>query len=270
MSGSLNVIILILILTTFQSEPKYPPSSSAVVARDDDMLGTYYELFKNKQFLLLLFSFTLYYVFIASSILWGTHVFEEYGFTKNQAHMGQIYQSTFGFVGSLSFGFFLYCTKLHKTTHVMAGILSLIIVILTPFTQEWTYTEIQIFSGSAGFMTYGIVTICFIYAIEVAYPLKETTVLGIFTSFGVLFGVGAGYSIQNLVRTYPDKKGVLISLLIVGIWLLLGITLAWIMRPINHQKIPSSEVRSNSFIRSINHERSEVSHDIIRPTNVLF
>ena len=60
------VLIAIFMLLTFRSGPSVPPSRAADIYRDDDILGTYRQLFLSREFVLLTLSQTFYYIMLTS------------------------------------------------------------------------------------------------------------------------------------------------------------------------------------------------------------
>ena len=61
-----SVLIAIFMLLTFRSGPSVPPSRAADIYRDDDILGTYRQLFLSREFVLLTLSQAFYYIMLTS------------------------------------------------------------------------------------------------------------------------------------------------------------------------------------------------------------
>lgn len=77
--------ILLVCIFTLSNEPKHPPSTSSAVFRDDDILGTYRALIRNKQFLLLNISHWWFYVMIIVVGVNITFILKNYGYSHQQS-----------------------------------------------------------------------------------------------------------------------------------------------------------------------------------------
>ena len=85
-----SVVIFLLVLLTFQDKPKCAPSPAAIVYRDDDILGTYSELFKNREFILLNFSHMFYFVLIPALYIIRVQLLKSYGYSPLDADKATI------------------------------------------------------------------------------------------------------------------------------------------------------------------------------------
>ena len=81
------------------------------------------------------------------------------------------------------------------------GVLSILGLVLLLILLPRHYTGLCIINAFYGFVKYHIVTICYIYSIEIAYPLKETTVLGFINAHSIL----AGHSISYISTYFMNK-----------------------------------------------------------------
>ena len=68
---------------TLESEPKTPPSRGALVVRDDDIIGTYRELFTNWEFIKLTVNFSLIFSIGETVYLNCFQIGEKYGFSHS-------------------------------------------------------------------------------------------------------------------------------------------------------------------------------------------
>lgn len=86
----IGVCVWLITMLTFKSKPPRPPSAFATVYRDDDILGTYRELFKNRNFMLLMGSHCFYQVMLVAMILNMSYIAEPYGFDLKKVDNIQI------------------------------------------------------------------------------------------------------------------------------------------------------------------------------------
>ena len=93
-----------------------------------------------------------------------------------------------------------------------------------------------------------------------AYPLKETTVVGILRTQSVLIGNLVGYTFLLIIKEYNTKYVTTIMLGCLSGCLVLGIILALLMKSINYTAIKCGDIgkllcnniyiESNSFIKA--------------------
>ena len=115
------ILIAIFILLTFRSGPSVPPSRAADVYRDDDILGTYRQLFFSREFVLITLSQIFYYIMLSSLYVNLIKIGSIYGFPKSQVDTMKLISINCGIVGSFLLGIFLHYTKLYKTANVALG-----------------------------------------------------------------------------------------------------------------------------------------------------
>ena len=107
----------------------------------------------------------------------------------------------FGIAGSILLGLFLHFTKLLKTSNAVLGILYLISSLQLFWALRTGYEATKIIYCIIGFVQYPIITLSYIYAVEIAYPLRETTVLSFLRGSCLLFGE----SVKYLSNHFVDK-----------------------------------------------------------------
>ena len=206
--ASLSLLICIITFLTFRSKPSLPPSEAATVYRDNDILGTIRQLYANKQFMLL--SLTHVFYFTAFNIM-----------RKNVEEMIVIYNSSLsdddkynltmcltsgGILGTFSLGVFLYLTQYYKTANIFIGILSIVSWILILFVFKKDFTSISIAYGFIGFSSFTITPFWLIYSVEVAYPLKETTVVGLVKGIASGISSAIAYTLYHFLLEYHEES----------------------------------------------------------------
>ena len=247
--ASASAAIFLLVVFTFRSRPRNPPSSAAVVYRDDDILGTYRALYKNRQFRFLCLSHTFYFALIPAIYLSRIDIIKPYGYTQEQADRSGFISISWGLVGSLLCGLFLHKTKMYKTANILIGLFLLIANATMIGALRWWYIAFTINLAVIGFFGFPITTIWYAYACEIAYPLKETTVTGVYTTFGEVFGIGIGYISVYLARHVEGETGSVLCLCVIIFSLLIGTICAFMMKPIEYEEITSSQISKPFFIK---------------------
>ncbi|XP_044755400.1 feline leukemia virus subgroup C receptor-related protein 1-like [Coccinella septempunctata] len=191
-----SVLIFIIVLLFFRSEPEFPPSLSQAAKHeeetktvDKEMLGKY---FKNKDFLLILYCF---------GTAWG--LWNSIGFTINEVFlhyipnvgniiglllMGSILAG--GVFGSMIFGFVLDKThEFKKLTLFLMTMNCLSWFIFTFFLQKRCLGASCAFFLIAGFFGGSLAVTAFEYTTEVLYPLPEALGTTIFSVSIYLFSI---------------------------------------------------------------------------------
>lgn len=254
--------ILMVVVLTFTSEPQYPPSSSATVYRDDDILGTYRTLFKNRQFMLLCFSHCFYYVAVTALWLNLRSISSPFGYSMHNSDLAELINVAWGVLGSLWLGYLLFKFKMYKTANIGIGIftfLSLCCLVPAMYSSNEAF---WVMLAIVGFFSFPVVTIWYIYAAEIAYPLKETTVTGIFISFGETISTGISYILFFEIDNTDGKNGSMLWIAIIWACVLMGVLCASFMRPVTPWEIESWEVVTGSFMKQkglANYEKSETN-----------
>ena len=135
------VVIAIFILLTFRSGPSVPPSRAADIYRDDDILGTYRQLFLSREFVLIALSQIFYYIPL-TCINYNFRRFSRiYGFSNDQVDDMKLIGINCGIAGSFILGIFLHYTKLYKTANVTLGALCLLGFLLLFVVLRKDYTS---------------------------------------------------------------------------------------------------------------------------------
>ena len=237
-----TIFITILTLFSFKSQPDLPPSAAAEVYRDDDILGTYRALISNRECMLLTWSQAWYFAMIQGINDNFVTITSLYGYSDSQIFNFEMTNVNWGVLGSILLGIFLYFTKLYKTANVIIGVLSLIWVIWLIFTLDKGYTSMLTLYGFLGFMQYPLITICYIHSSEVAYPFKETTVLGFIRCFSVVTGYLVCLVSWIILRYLNNKEAANIFLIVMSVFTFFGIVLALLMKPIKSSAITHDQI----------------------------
>ena len=237
-----TALIALLTLFTFQSQPKVPPSAAAEMYRDDDVLGTYRQLVFNREFMLLSWSQVWYY----AMIVWITSnidtIAKMYQISDSQIINIELWNVNFGVLGSVLLGIFLHFTKLFKTAYLAIGILSFLGWFSLFFVIDQGYTSLCILFSCLGFVQCQMISICYIFSWEVAYPLKETTVLGFIRPCCIVIGEFFNLIFTIILNRNQTKHMVTIFTTIMWVFTLLGIIFTVCMKPINSPVIEYNQV----------------------------
>ena len=104
------------------------------------------------------------------------------------------------------------------------------------------YTSVCILNGFMGFSNNPIVPFWYIYSVEVAYPLKETTVVGLVRALAVLIAISSGYLCNYFVRNDTEELICYIVVAFMAIFTVIGLLLAMLIRPINYEEIRNGDI----------------------------
>ena len=233
---------------TFKSKPRKPPSEAATAHRDDDILGTIRLLYTNRQFMLL----TSTHIFYMTSFEimrknWRKMLSSE-NYTTHEITDFELIRILSGLIGSLVLGILLHCIKLYKTTNIWLGFLSLVGWVLIPFIFKMDKTSISILYGYIGFSNYPINPFWYVYSVEVAYPLKETTVVGVVRAIAVVLSNSIAYTCLYFLTRYPNDKMMIIISSIMAFCSILGMIWAMIIKPMNYETVKSGNLSKFMFI----------------------
>ena len=242
------IVVLLILYITFESEPKYPPSQSSWATRDDDVIGTYRQLCLNRQFMLLTFSQVFYYIMLTSLDFNFDNIWSVYKIKQSQADEIRIISTVSGLFGSLALGIFLHYTKMYKTANILTGVLSIWSLIAILLYLPKSITGVCIMNIFYGFSKYLILTIWYIYWLEIAYPLKETTVLGFIALPSIILGHGIGFISTYFISKNESKVSICVFVSLMCFSAAIGVILAWFMKPVNYHKIRYSDVGKNFII----------------------
>ena len=177
----ITAVFLLITIATFRNEPKDPPSRGALVVRDDDIIGTYRELFTNCEFLKLTANFSILFTVGYTIYLNWFQIGVSYGF--NHSDVLFFISSTIGFgcLGIFITGRFLIKYKWYRRLSLFIAFTTFInLVLFLIFYELKNKSALIAIYGSFGFWIYPIYSLWFSYSTDVAFPLKETTFSGIF------------------------------------------------------------------------------------------
>ena len=101
-----------------------------------------------------------------------------------------------------------------------------------------------------------MITISFIYSVEVTYPLKDTNVLAFLRSICIVLGNAVTLSSKYYLQKENNKSAVTILIVCYSVSLLFGLIFALLMKPINRSEAPSRNLVTGSFAKT----RGKSSH----------
>lgn len=248
-------LILVLVLFTFQSEPEIPPSSSSSEFRDDDILGTYRQLFLNRNFMLLTASHIFYFASVASILINLATLDRIFDLHEDYVSYIQLIFVGAGAIGNLVLGFILHKSRIYKTTNVLIGLIGALatwtLVFTLPLETKWDYLS----AGLIGFFIFPSMANCYVYSSEIVYPLKESTCWGVFLWWGEIIGYLFAYAFWFLTRNVDTQKGGQLSVIAIVAILLLGSFISMMMKPVSAWGEKSAEyLVTNSFAKKYNHK----------------
>ena len=176
-----GIWVLFAAITTFsfRSKPIIPPSAAAIVYRDNDILGAIRQLILDKQFVLLLLTHILYSTSMIGFWYNFSHILKTYGFSSDDVYIMSLINITSGIAGAVLLGVFLNLTGYYKTANVVIGILMLTTQLLLFAMLPSGFNSAWVISALIGFVQFPTIPMSYIYASEIAYPLKETTVAAV-------------------------------------------------------------------------------------------
>ena len=236
--------VCIIAYFTFKSKPAVPPSEAATVYRDDDILGTIRQLFANKQFMLLSLSHLFYYTsfnIMKKNLEEMVRVYL-YPISYNEKEQLKLSITAGAVLGSLSLGVFLHLTKCYKTANILLGILSFIGWVLIPFVFKMNLTCVSMLYGFIGFTSFSITPFWYIYSVEIAYPLKETTVVGIVKGISAALSGSIAYILYYFILKHNDENSWTVIVTIMAISTALGLLTAMMIKPINYEAIRGGDI----------------------------
>ena len=118
---------------TFKDKPKTPPSSNAVVPRETNLLGSYYKLITNCEFIKLVIVFTMYY---NNNTVLNTLInlfVEKYGFNTTDSGFFGTLNVVGGIIGWFIFGVLIKKPQIFKPFLVIIGIIWILSLVLLMF-----------------------------------------------------------------------------------------------------------------------------------------
>ena len=263
-----GAIILLVVIFTFQGEPKVPPSSTSTVFRDDDIIGTYRELWMNRNFILLTMSHVLYYTTISSMIINFPSIATIFDLDRVQKDLILIWFVSWGFIGSITLGLFIYKTNKYRTSNILIGILGGLTILTFIGTLQMGFSWVLVSAALSGFCIFPALTNWFIYSSEIVYPLRETTSSGVFLVWAEIFGTFFAYLFWFFIQGVDSRIVSIVWFACMAGFLFIGSIIAWTMKPINHDRADEvKNVVSGSFVQAkaangaynINHTNDEVS-----------
>ena len=244
LKAALCIVISLVAFCTFRSKPKMPPSQAATVIRDDDILGTMRELWTNWQFKFLSFTHLFYYLSLDIMRKNLHEVVKIYNASICQSNEDNLnlWRTAGGILGWFTLGLFLYLTKYYKTANICIGIWSFISWVLIPFVLKTNLTYISILYFFIGFSTYTVTPFWLIYSVEVAYPLKETTVVGIVKGATGFISNSIAYGLYFYILNHGNENTWTVIVCILAVSTAIGLLFAIIIKPPKSKDVISGDI----------------------------
>lgn len=188
-----NAIVLLLIVFTFQNEPKHPPSAAQATKKDiqESSLKTLWSMARNVNFILVFIMYGLIVgtYFAIATLLNSIMVPYFQNAEMEIGWMGLLVIVT-GLVGSIIAGFILDYTHRFKETTMSICFMSFVSCVvfscLLPMKTLWiSFLTISIL----GFFLTSFLPVGFEYGIEVTYPESEIMSAGLLNTSTMIFGM---------------------------------------------------------------------------------
>ncbi|GIX68954.1 uncharacterized MFS-type transporter C09D4.1 [Caerostris extrusa] len=192
--SSVNIVVFILVVFTFQNAPKFPPSiSEAHKKKEDDQSHSQVVLsmIKNRNFILV---FIMYGMMVGCFFAMSTNLnnLMLHFFPHKEVEIGWmgLLFVVAGLVGSMIFGFILDCTHRFKETAFSVCVASFITCLVFSVCLYLEQIWIQFLTiGIYGFFLTSFLPIGFEYGIEVTYPLPEVVCAVLLNGSTMIFGI---------------------------------------------------------------------------------
>ncbi|CAG9821941.1 unnamed protein product [Phaedon cochleariae] len=252
----LACVVFIVVVVFFKAKPQLPPSQSQLqlLTCSEDQSSFFSNcktLFKNRDFLLVLQIFGIFNGLWNSFGILVNNIYINY-FPEGQTDIGIITLLAIiagGCIGSVVFGFVLDQTHEFKKTSIAVLLSSSISFIIMIFTLSMkyriaTYFTIPLF----GFFIASSLVLGFEYALEVTYPIPESTSCSVLNATIFVFSIIATLAIEGLI----DAIGYLYTFVI--------ILVVFILSTINLYFISPNLRRRNA---NLNSQEMHPSDDII-------
>ncbi|XP_024086178.1 uncharacterized MFS-type transporter C09D4.1-like isoform X2 [Cimex lectularius] len=207
-------VLLFLVILFFEAAPKFPPSLAQVNIRENiaartnsDVNGnSYIQLVKNKDFILLLFSYGVNVgVFYAYSTLLNQLYLSHY--PKGEVTAGYIglVMIIGGMIGSVVWGIFLDRTHKFKLTTIVVYCFAYLGMMAFTFSLFYEQNiAIFVSSGILGFFMNGYLTVAYEFTSELTYPVPESTSTGVLNAVGELLGLSMVLVYGMILDYYDD------------------------------------------------------------------
>ena len=236
------IFLAIITIITFRSKPAIPPSAAAIVERDNDILGAIRQLVLDKQFVLLFLTHVLYSTSMVGFWYNFNHILRMYGFSSNDVYLMSLININAGIVGAIMLGVFLNFTGYYKTANVVIGIFMLIFQLLLLIMLPLGFKSTWIISAFLGFVQFPSIPMSYIYASEIAYPLKETTVSAIVRAPAVVIANIIAFTTSHLLKQDNTKTSLQIFIGCISAILVPAIIIALLMESVNYSVIKNQDV----------------------------
>jgi len=222
--AGLTTVLLLLIILFFKKEPPLPPSPAQVEQRangDSNFVGSLKRLATNRNYVLLLLSYSLNVgVFYAISTLLNVVVLNYFPNGGEDAGRIGLIMVLSGMVGSVVAGVVLDKTHRFKETAMTLFVFSLIGMIAYTFTFDTGEIAIvYVTAALLGFFMTGYLPVGFELAAELTFPEPEGTSAGILNASVQLFGIALTSCYDWMLGATGDKwaNGVLCMALALGV-----------------------------------------------------
>lgn len=126
---------------------------------------------------------------------------------------------TAGCIGWIISGILINKFQSFKKMYILLGLMAFIMTLLLIGGLELHHTAVYIVQAFMGFSCFPCVAIWYIYAADLAYPLKETTVTGVFMGFSETFGALITYLWMFELKHIKEEISSVICIIIVAAFL---------------------------------------------------
>ena len=160
---------------------------------------------------------------------------------KSENHLNLL-RSIGAALGWFTLGLFLCLTKYYKTANIWIGFLSLVCWILIPFVFKMNLTSISILYGFMGFWAYTVSPFWLIYSVEIAYPLKETTVVGIVRGTAGFISNSIAYALYYFIKKHKGETIWIVIICMMAASTAIGLLFAIIIKPLKSKVIKGGDI----------------------------
>jgi len=246
--GIIGLVLILLVVATFQDKPKIPPASNAIVPRERNLLGTYYQLVRNVEFIKLTICFTSFNNIIIVVLTLIDKFSQRYNFDTDDSGFFGTMIMVGGITGSFLFGAWLAKSKRYKTAIVGIGILTTVSVITLMFWFR-TQNEIIVAFASAflGFSSFPTLIVWYDFWSKVTFPLNEATVGGLFQLPTQYVGFVNTIIWTSILNAWEGDKGVVWTFIFLIFWAIVGTTSAITVKKLTPKLLDRNERMSQVF-----------------------
>jgi FLVCR family feline leukemia virus subgroup C receptor-related protein len=200
-------------IVLMKANPNIPPSLSQQIKKDYNysFISSLSKLFKNKNFVLLLISFSCIYGFyfyfnITINSLYSLYTID----TTTISYLVAVLTCT-GLISSLVFSYLVDRVRKYKIFCIILNIILItafagLAVFLEIYIERDNIFIVYIGSGVLGACLMPLYSISLDYSSELTYPVGESLCIGILISFGQVIGLASSFILDYFIHKESDKK----------------------------------------------------------------